>query len=1103
MDDIHASLRRLDSLAALLHAEGMSCGPDVWLSVYRLLDHLKRQSRLPKDIRQLAPVLGPLFCRNPEDQARFPVLFEQWLAMQDEHAAVKGDEFTLAAVNQMTSPKQTTLAAVRSRVQKTGKVWLAAILAFIITLIAVLMVWVMQPDPTAFDQGPKPPKDPEKIIANDTDQPIQEVSTVPIIDQVVPRSQPEPQRLSDYWKMLLAGIAQVLFWLPWGLAFLWLAKRYHQHWILNSQPASGDDLLSQLRFERVLTPIFGGAKAEHALRDLRAARFELTQRLDVAATVQATARSGGYFHPIYRNRRVAPEHLLLVRSLHRNDQQAALAEELEKRFVTLGLQVRTYRFRDDPRWLVRWHAKDENNNEYYRLPQLLARHGDARLLIISETDILFHPYSGEIRSWLKEFAPWQDKVWLHPRDAGVAHATLLAQRNFLMLPLARDSLPQLVEHLTTEQPAKFIPQPAYPLLLPDMIAAEPDAWLREKPPYGADLSQLVRQLEFFLGSYGLRLLRAVAVYPKPHWALTQALDYLLFGHLNTANVTADPPQRREQRLARISRLPWLTHVHLPDWLREYLLLGMEREERQRITAVWQRLFGQLTDKSGLGTLNLEVRTPSKRQLRIRLAELRAMKNADSFNDPIFANILLGGKLGLLDFRLPQAMARLLPRASQSLILRPALIVILCAAIGGWGLHAMWNSYGQQALTQFQHYLKTQEYAQWQVNLHYQQGTQALAEALRNALQSAKFPVTLQADTIEPAAAINTIQYAAGGKSAAERAAHSLAWLTYDADVKLSVSATLPADAIQVQLSQTYQHAAGFNDELRFLYQAESSQAKLPFEPEMVRIPPGKFLMGSPENESGRYSDEGPQHEVTIAYAFEISKYEVTFDEYDAFAKDAKRQLPSDEGWGRGKRPVINVSWKDARDYVQWLSKQTGKKYRLPTEAEWEYAARARTQTAYWWGPDIGKNNANCRGCGSEWDGKQTAPADSFNPNTFGLHNTAGNVWEWIEDCSHDNYQGAPADGSAWKEANGGDCGRRVVRGGSWFGDPQLLRSAGRGGAAPVLPAATWVFVSPGLFDVLFFVLWLLTLCGVQGRSPCGFWFCSHFAFLYHCLVRCA
>ncbi|MGH8567938.1 MAG: formylglycine-generating enzyme family protein, partial [Gammaproteobacteria bacterium] len=189
-------------------------------------------------------------------------------------------------------------------------------------------------------------------------------------------------------------------------------------------------------------------------------------------------------------------------------------------------------------------------------------------------------------------------------------------------------------------------------------------------------------------------------------------------------------------------------------------------------------------------------------------------------------------------------------------------------------------------------------------------------------------------------------------------------------------------------------------------------------------------------------DEHPPHAVTIE-PFAIGRYEVTFEEYDRFAKDTNRKLPDDGRWGRGRRPVINVTFDDAQSYAAWLSEKTGRRYRLPTEAEWEYAARAGTTTTYWWGNEVGSNHANCRGCGSEWDSKETAPVGSFAPNAFGVYDTAGNVWEWVQDCWHESYEGAPADGSAWLETGGGDCNRRGVRGGSWLDGPLNLRSANR------------------------------------------------------------
>jgi formylglycine-generating enzyme required for sulfatase activity len=220
-------------------------------------------------------------------------------------------------------------------------------------------------------------------------------------------------------------------------------------------------------------------------------------------------------------------------------------------------------------------------------------------------------------------------------------------------------------------------------------------------------------------------------------------------------------------------------------------------------------------------------------------------------------------------------------------------------------------------------------------------------------------------------------------------------------------------------------------------------------PEMVVVPAGEFVMGSPASEKGRYNAEGPQHKVTLAKPFAVAKFDVTFADWDACVSVGgcpQEGRAGDAGWGRGTRPVIFVSWDDAQRYVAWLSRMTGKAYRLLTEAEYEYAARAGTQTAYPWGDDIGKDNANCNGCGSQWDNRQTAPVDSFKPDRFGLYQMVGNVWKWVEDCYHENYNGASADGSAWTS---GDCKNRVVRGGSWLNDPEYLRSADRGGSRTV------------------------------------------------------
>lgn len=212
-------------------------------------------------------------------------------------------------------------------------------------------------------------------------------------------------------------------------------------------------------------------------------------------------------------------------------------------------------------------------------------------------------------------------------------------------------------------------------------------------------------------------------------------------------------------------------------------------------------------------------------------------------------------------------------------------------------------------------------------------------------------------------------------------------------------------------------------------------------PEMVRIPAGSFMMGDNSN-----MHSAPAHKVTFSKAFAISKYEISFAEYDLYAQAANQPLPGDNGWGRDNRPVIHVNWEDARAYTQWLSKTTGKKYRLPTEAEWEYVARAGSTTHFWWGDSEqdAKGKANCRrGCYSSFSGlfgSKTAPVGSYAANPFGVYDTAGNVSEWVMDCYQDNYNNASANGAAIDQKS---CAGRVVRGGSTKDNVQRLSSSAR------------------------------------------------------------
>jgi formylglycine-generating enzyme required for sulfatase activity len=209
-------------------------------------------------------------------------------------------------------------------------------------------------------------------------------------------------------------------------------------------------------------------------------------------------------------------------------------------------------------------------------------------------------------------------------------------------------------------------------------------------------------------------------------------------------------------------------------------------------------------------------------------------------------------------------------------------------------------------------------------------------------------------------------------------------------------------------------------------------------------------MGSPDNEEGHSEAEAPQHDVTFARAFAVGQFAVTFEEWDACVADGgcNAYRPWDNGWGRGKHPVINVSWSDAKSYVAWLSQRTGKPYRLLSEAEREYVTRAGTASAFWWGASVSRRQANYDDKTSQdktskgSSGQRTMPVDSYQPNPWGLYQVHGNIWEWVEDCLNDGYAGAPTDGTAWLT---GHCERRVLRGGSWVSNASAVESGSRYG----------------------------------------------------------
>ncbi|MEQ8506493.1 MAG: formylglycine-generating enzyme family protein [Rhodospirillales bacterium] len=207
-------------------------------------------------------------------------------------------------------------------------------------------------------------------------------------------------------------------------------------------------------------------------------------------------------------------------------------------------------------------------------------------------------------------------------------------------------------------------------------------------------------------------------------------------------------------------------------------------------------------------------------------------------------------------------------------------------------------------------------------------------------------------------------------------------------------------------------------------------------PEMVVLPKGAFIMGST-----LLPAEQPKHPVFIKKSFAMSRFEITFDNWEAcLTEGGCSHNPHDHNWGRGRQPIMNIDFHMAEGYAKWLSNKTGQTYRLPSEAEWEYAARAGSTTAFWFGDKEADGKINCRNCAGAVPGHRNGPVGMFEPNPFGLYDMHGNAYEWVSDCWVPHYQGAPRDGSPRVD---GDCNIRVIRGGSWYYYARQSRSASR------------------------------------------------------------
>ena len=1074
-------LDQLPQLDSLLSAKGIVVSADVWVRVYDLFIAKYQQHRLPKDPASLESALSGLIVSSAEQQQQFKGVYQQWLSEIGSAEAAQTNQH-----KKVWQDKQQEDVQNKQRAQLKNRSW-PKIMAIAALLLAAMMAAIIYFWPPVVE---KPKLEPPKVtnpssVTTATSKPVMALQPTPLRQDLLPKAESASQQ---YWLDL---IEKSLPYLPFGLFLFFLWAKW-QRWqeVLGQQKGDPKDPLSVISLPEKSASseqLFSSPLLSNALKALHNPVKLPSQALSMSETAKATANAGGFFTPKYQQRSYIPPCIMMISYLHGQDQASGLALLMQQRLLHAGLEVHTYLFQGTPEHLYALEGMSSTS-----LAEVTARFPHGNLLLISDPDIYLSAWSGELQPWANAITQWQQRALLTTRPTTEVMRKAFDALQLHSASLSSEGLKQISQTLAGVRKARDISASQRPL--PPVLARLTLNDCGEAISHEEQLTQ-IDALHRFCDPQTFRLLTVIAAYPELHWPLTQRIESEL--------CQQQPIEQREQRLLSLLRLPWFRAGKIPKWLRLYCYQQQSPKQHQATQTLYLELFRlaeiEAAGNKKQGHLQLPF-NPSAAKTPHQLVFMRWLKTLkqaqestleDSlWEDQIFVDTLWGKPKDLevplskkLAVRLPQGRwGRLYPRVAlwgvASLLLGLVLHQVwqgsaraeIEALLPPAGLSAQLANSKVEILIN-----KPEKYETGQQLLQFEQQKQAailLTKALRE--QGVIGEINTRIETATPNNQASSINYMSGQLALAELAAVQLAHLAWGNTPELSVAASNAS--LQIQLNNLTQVASTFSDQAKPLTEAQKLALAIPISkdkpaalqaftlfsdsskdnlalPQMVALPAGTFLMGSPETEPERGSDESPQREVTIS-AFAMSQTEITFEQYDAFADATKRKKPDDSGWGRGQRPVINVSWNDAKVYTAWLSEQTGQNYRLPSEAEWEYAARAGTQTPFSTGDCIHTNLANYDGkdsnsfgskyydCGAKTDtylGKTTVVGE-LAPNPWGLYAMHGNVWEWVEDCYKDSYDGAPSDGSARQEA---ECVTRVLRGGGWFSSPDNTRSAVR------------------------------------------------------------
>jgi len=718
----------LPRLAVLLRGAELSASPDRWQNVYDLLVALNAQGRLPQQATKLEPLLAPLLCSSAREQQQFGVLFKRWLA--DPETDLPGPEDGAEAAEIRQEPEPPPAPRLRW--------WLIGLAALLAVLIAAFY-W----DSLTQQQGgeqPIPPVEPIAPRPSPGGEPPPPEAPGLEPQPVPPRTRLETPTLDAEHRAWLQTLGELLLLLPGFFALAWLLLRWLT-WktVLERRQGDPDDPLTAIGLDARIDDLLDAPALRDTLKRLHTPVAVPTRRLDAEATVACTARHAGLFQPVRRHRRIVPELVILIEQRHACDQMAGLAGQLVDRLRSAGLTVSRYDYRDSPRKVVgldgRWRP----------LGEVASRHEGARLLLVGEPAALIDPFSEDLLSWTRSLAPWPERGLLVTRRPPERWQLALIESGFLVAELDSAGIQTIALQFADRRALSDTPISRVTVPLPRLLQ-DARRWVQPVAPATSEVSSLLGALDVFLDEDGTRLLTAMAAYPQLHWGLTRVLDLSLF--------PGGDPIARERRLLKVARLPWSRAGWLPDWLRGALLERLGHAAERDIRRLYRRLLCRETATAG-GPIALPVSLPRAvglwaglwewmrhKSWRVDrwLAELKVLSAEHAtLNDAIFADILFGWHLHLLDFILPRRLLRRRMGGALGQALAPRLLVAALIAFGGaWIADRAWHDWGRQAVQSELLAMQNADHAAYRVTIWQRAATAKLAQSLKKSLEDDGF-----------------------------------------------------------------------------------------------------------------------------------------------------------------------------------------------------------------------------------------------------------------------------------------------------------------------------------------------------------------------------